>query len=127
MLAQLRTLAHRGNSGTLGGIVWTHALLGGLIAWIVALVARSTLVSVACGGGALGSATLYLTSALGVAVGVHATLTARALGRRADAETGDDRAALRFLATVGTWVNVLAIVVIVTETVPVVFLNPCAG
>lgn len=127
MLGQVLVLLRRGSSGRLGGLVWAHALLGGMVAWMLALIGRTSLVTVACQEGALGSAALYGVSLAGVLIGLHAIWTARTLRRRSEDEADDVRAAGVFLASVGVWVNVLAIVLIVAETVPVVFLDPCTG
>ncbi len=127
MLAQVLVLLRRGSSGRLGGLVWTHALLGGMVAWMLALIARTSLVTIACQEGALGALTLYGVSLVGALISVHAIWTARTLRRRSEEEADDVRTAGVFLASVGVWVNVLAVVLIVSETVPVVFLDPCAG
>lgn len=125
--ATQRSLRRRlGGMARLGTLAWVHALLGGLAAWLVALIARSFLVVPACGMGLPGRGLLVAVSGAGVALTAHALLTAVRFGGLGDAAS-ERMTAVTFLATVGVLLNVVSLLLIVGETIPVAFIDPCTG
>lgn len=107
---------------------WTlwFAVLGGLGAWIARLIAGAMLVGYACGAGWMGMGVLWLLSAAAGAVALGALGLCRRIRRRAnDARADTEWRAARFAATVGILMNAISLVLIGTESLFLVFIDPC--
>lgn len=103
---------------------WQHsiALLGGIALWMLHLVALMGLNGIACANGALGS--LYAVTA----VTAVATAGCGWLGWRIQAHRGDDPhvSATSFLGWVAVAMNGASLLLILFESIPLLFVNPCA-
>lgn len=107
---------------------WTlwFAVLGGLGAWFVRLVAGSVVVAYACLGGRTGVLVLYGVSVAGLVItGVALGLCLR-VHRRVRAANGDERwAGVGLAARVGVLLNAIAAVLVLAESAAIPFVSPC--
>ncbi len=102
------------------------SLLGGAVAWTVHLVVGVALVPDACDDARTWP--LFLVSAVTVLATLGALAATRAVDRVARSTGPGGTAAqrrARFVATVSLFLNLLFLALIVLETVPVLFVDPC--
>lgn len=107
---------------------WTlwFAVLGGLGAWIARLIAGAMVVGYACGAGWVGMGVLWLLSLAAAVVALGALMLCRRIRRRAnDARADTEWRAARFAATVGILMNAISLALIGTESLFMVFIDPC--
>lgn len=104
------------------GLVVTHALFGGIMAWMVHLIGIAWMTGRACATGQIWPA--HLLTIVTMAITVHALWTG---WRIAHPEASSPRVdAMRLLGWLAVVLNVFNVVLIVAEWAPVLVLDPCA-
>lgn len=102
------------------------AVLGGLAAWLVRLVAGSVLVAYACLGGRTGTLVLYGASVAGLVItGVALVLCLRIIRRVAAANGDESWSGAGLAARVGVLMNAIAAALIVAESVAIPLVPAC--
>lgn len=109
-----------------GPVTLWSAVLGGLVAWLVRLVAGSVLVAYACLGGRTGMLVLYAASAAGLLIAAGALLLCLRIIRRVNTANGDESWSGAGLgARVGVLMNAIAIALILAESAAIPLVSPC--
>ena len=119
-------------AGQLGGVLLWFAVLGGALAWGVHALAAWSLDELACESGHDEIGGFPLRAAVAIAVVVPALVAVAALAcswlawRRTRADVGDESVGrAHFLAFVGLWLNLFALIIIVLGGVATLVLPPC--
>lgn len=111
---------------TVGPFILWSAVLGGLAAWLLRLVAGSVLVGYACLGGRVGTLVLYGASVAGLVLTALALSLCLRIIRRVDAADGDESwSAASLAARVGVLMNAIAATLIVAESAAIPLMSPC--
>lgn len=108
---------------TPSGLTIGYALFGGILAWMVHLIAQAALVGHACRTDSLFA--IHLVTVATVVVTLHAVWVGWRLARPRTSAPGAQAA--RLLGWLAVFLNVASIAVILAEWVPVFFLDPCVG
>ena len=103
---------------------WAFALMGGAAFWALRLLVGWGMVSWACSAGGVGRAALLGVS-LVCLTGTGLALVISLRLWRLSTENDAARAAAGFVGLVGVMLNVLSLVLIVFESTPIVFIDPC--
>jgi hypothetical protein len=124
-------------AAVLGGILLWFAVLGGAISWTVHAIVAWSIDELACAAGHDELAGFPLTTAVGLAVAIPAVGAVAALAiswlawrrTRLDGLAGADRSVGRthLLATIGLWLNLLSLSMIILGGVATLVLAPCQG
>jgi hypothetical protein len=113
-----------GTAGRQAGVNYvelTFALMGGALAWLLRLIANSSLVEYSCQIDATWP--LWLITVAATLIGVAALVSSRKYSRMADDVA--HAATARWLGVLGIMFNVTAIAGILLETAPTVVLDIC--
>lgn len=101
-------------------LLLTFAVFGGAAAWLLRLIANSSLVEYACLAGGTWPIWVVTLATTGVAV-----LALVSSWRHHRAAEGPDRDSARWFALLGLMFNVLAIAGILLETAPILVIDIC--
>lgn len=110
-------------AGKVSGLRITYALFGGTLAWMAHLIAQTGLNGWVCELGRLWP--MHAVTIVTLMAASHALWVGWTISR--SSTSSPNVQAARFLGIAAVVINVFAVVMIVAEWVPVVFIDPCSG